>query len=223
MRTLGWAELWRVAHAFGDFARKRVPRPSRSVRRAGTTDACSDGLMLPDGKHMAQAAWCPPLQSTQGRGTHNSETGRKNTERVGHPPVRIRRPMLSNLSRKKRIWVAVTSITLLQMDVAGCTGSRSVSAQVEGHQPMNPPEASITASIAGDDIVVTVVLADRATEAFPLLRWNLPADGRLTGSLFEVNRNGKSQQYLGEMVKRRVTADDYLSLQPAKNTKQPLA
>jgi len=63
------------------------------------------------------------------------------------------------------------------MDVAGCTGSRSVSAQVEGHQPMNPLDASITASIAGDDIVVTVVLANRATEAFPLLRWNLPADG----------------------------------------------
>jgi len=39
-----------------------------------------------------------------------------------------------------------------------------------GHQPMNPLDASITASIAGDDIVVTVVLANRATEAFPLLR-----------------------------------------------------
>jgi len=58
-------------------------------------------------------------------------------------------------------------------------------------------DASITASIAGDDIVVTVVLANRATEAFPLLRWNLPADGRLTGSLFEVNRNGESQRTLG--------------------------
>jgi len=84
---------------------------------------------------------------------------------------------------------------------------------------MNPLDASITASIAGDDIVVTVVLANRATEAFPLLRWNLPADGRLTGSLFEVNRNGESQRYLGEMVKRRVTADDYLSLQPGKEYK----
>jgi hypothetical protein len=51
------------------------------------------------------------------------------------------------------------------------------------------------------------------------LRWNLPAAGRLTGSLFEMDRNGESQPYVGEMVKRRVTADDYIFLQPGKEYK----
>jgi hypothetical protein len=84
---------------------------------------------------------------------------------------------------------------------------------------MNPPDANITASVSGDDIVVTVVVMNRAAEPFPLLRWNLPADGRLTGSLLEVDRNGESQPYVGEMVKRRVTADDYIFLQPGKEYK----
>ena len=84
---------------------------------------------------------------------------------------------------------------------------------------MNPPDASITASVSGDDILVTVVLINQAAEPFPLLRWNLPADGRMTSSLFEVDRNGEQQEYVGEMVKRRVTRDDYLFLQPGKEYK----
>jgi hypothetical protein len=84
---------------------------------------------------------------------------------------------------------------------------------------MNRPDANITASVSGDDILVTVVVINHALEPFPPLRWNLPADGRLTGSLFEVDRNGESQPYVGEMVKRRVTADDYIFLQPGKEYK----
>lgn len=121
--------------------------------------------------------------------------------------------------RKIRIWLAVTLTAAFLIAFAGCTGSHSVSAQTEGHESMNPPDANITASVSGDDILVTVVLINHATEPFPLLRWNLPADGRMTGSLFEVDRNGKQQEYVGEMVKRRVTADDYTFLQPGKEYK----
>ena len=123
-------------------------------------------------------------------------------------------------SGRKERWIVrlVCALMLMfQLALAGCnSGGQSVSAQTEKHPSMNPPEASITASSAGDDIAVTVVLVNRGAEPFPLLRWNLPADGRLTGSLFEVYRNGVTQQYFGEMVKRSVTSDDYLLLQPGK-------
>jgi hypothetical protein len=36
---------------------------------------------------MVRAASCPPLQKTQGRGTHSFGTGSRKTERVGHPPI----------------------------------------------------------------------------------------------------------------------------------------
>jgi hypothetical protein len=84
---------------------------------------------------------------------------------------------------------------------------------------MNPPDVNIPASVSEDDILVTVVVINHAAEPFPLLRWNLPADGRLTGSLFEVDRNGESQPYVGEMAKRRETANDYIFLQPGKEYK----
>jgi hypothetical protein len=38
---------------------------------------------------MVLAASYPPLQKTQGRGTHNLETGKRNLQRVGHPPNQI--------------------------------------------------------------------------------------------------------------------------------------
>jgi hypothetical protein len=46
----------RVAQALSSLAlaMNRVPRPSRSVRRAGTTKACGDDLMLPD----PETTWC---------------------------------------------------------------------------------------------------------------------------------------------------------------------
>src|SRR2546423_15651472 len=103
-------------------------------------------------------------------------------------------------SRQNRIWVAFTLTALLQVAFAGCTGSRGASAQSEGHQSMKPPDAIITASIMGDDIAVTVILINHGPAPFPLLRWNLPPDGHLTGSLFEVDRNGERQEYVGEMV-----------------------
>jgi hypothetical protein len=54
----------------------RSPWPNRAMQTAGLTS------------NLVQAASYPPLQKAQGRGTQNSGTGRKNTERAGHPPIR---------------------------------------------------------------------------------------------------------------------------------------
>jgi hypothetical protein len=67
-------------------------------------------------------------------------------------------------SRKSRIWVAASLTAALQIAAAGCTGGHSVSTQTEGHQSMNPPDANITASVSGDDILVTVVVINHAVE-----------------------------------------------------------
>jgi len=102
-------------------------------------------------------------------------------------------------------------VTVLQV---ARTGTRSTSAQEEGHQVMNPPDTSITASITTDNIRVTVVMVNRNPEPFPLLKWNLPVDGKLTADLFDVQGDGKRQPYVGEIVKRHITTDDYVLLQP---------
>jgi len=68
-----------------------VPRASSSMRRAGTTEACSDGLMVPMQKpHGAgsivpalQKAQEPALSAVEGRGTHSLGTGSENTETAG--------------------------------------------------------------------------------------------------------------------------------------------
>jgi hypothetical protein len=121
--------------------------------------------------------------------------------------------------RKSRVWIVVSSTAAFLIACPGCTGNHSVSAQSEERQSMNSPEVNIAASVSGDEIFVTVVMIDHAAEPFPLLRWNLPSDGRMTGGLFEVDRNGEPQPYVGEMVKRRVTADDYILLCPGKEYK----
>ncbi len=83
-----------------------VPRPSRSLRRAGTTTAETIGSSFPYKRNLSRtlvdarrsgltgqveslalAASYPPLQKTQGRGTHSLGTGSgNNIESPGHPP-----------------------------------------------------------------------------------------------------------------------------------------
>ena len=53
---------------------RNPPGANRAMQTAGLTS------------NLVQAASCPPLQKAQGRGTQNSGTGRKNTERAGHLP-----------------------------------------------------------------------------------------------------------------------------------------
>ena len=55
----------------------RVPRPSRSLRGAGTTNACATGIVR-KGQRLASAASYPPLQRTQ-------EPALSKVEGTGHP------------------------------------------------------------------------------------------------------------------------------------------
>jgi hypothetical protein len=101
----------------------------------------------------------------------------------------------------------------------GCFhGETGVDASGAGtpHNLMNAPKAIITASLELEDIRVEIALTNRSSTPFPLLKWNLPSNGELTSDLFEVERNGQSESYKGKLVKRRVTADDYIWLQPGK-------
>jgi hypothetical protein len=78
------------------------------------------------------------------------------------------------------------------------------------------PEASISANAKSSDILVQLTIVNRGTNPFPLLKWNLPNDGRLTTSLFEIERDGRVVEYKGVMVKRAVTAADYMDLAPGR-------
>jgi hypothetical protein len=68
------------------------------------------------------------------------------------------------ISSRSGIWAAVSLTAPLQIAAAGCTGGHSVSTQTEGRQSMNPPDANITATVSGDDILVTVVVINHAVE-----------------------------------------------------------
>jgi hypothetical protein len=54
---------------------RRVPRPLRTLQRAGTMNTCAAGFRQT--RSAVSAASYPPLQKTQGRGTHVSEAVRK--------------------------------------------------------------------------------------------------------------------------------------------------
>jgi len=64
---------------------QRVARPSRTLRRAGTTKAYATGF-VPKGQKSSRQQRCPPLQTTQGRSTL-SYRWRKQTSSKGGPPT----------------------------------------------------------------------------------------------------------------------------------------
>jgi hypothetical protein len=76
------------------------------------------------------------------------------------------------------------------------------------------PQAHISVVPKADDMEVKVILVNRGSVPFALLKWNLPADGRLDGSLFEVSRDGMKIEYRGMEIKRSVSGADYLPLEP---------
>lgn len=70
--------------------------------------------------------------------------------------------------------------------------------------------------LTADDIVLRVAIKNSETKAFNLLKWNLPPDGELTKSLFEVTCDGQKIDYTGKMVKRDLSAQDYFVLKPGE-------
>jgi hypothetical protein len=78
------------------------------------------------------------------------------------------------------------------------------------------PQAQISAAVNGNDIEVTVILVNRGITPFALLKWNLPEDGRLDGSLFDVTRDGTRIEYRGIEIKRSVSGTDYISLETGR-------
>jgi hypothetical protein len=78
------------------------------------------------------------------------------------------------------------------------------------------PQAQISAAVKGDDIEVKVTLVNCGSSPFALLKWNLPADGRLDAGMFEVSRDGKKVDYRGMEIKRAVSDADYVLLEPGR-------
>jgi hypothetical protein len=78
------------------------------------------------------------------------------------------------------------------------------------------PQPQISAAINADDIEVKVSLVNLGGSSFALLKWNLPEDGRLDGSLFDVSRDGTKIEYRGMEIKRSVSSADYFALEPGR-------
>lgn len=72
------------------------------------------------------------------------------------------------------------------------------------------------ASLAGGDLVLELTMVNRGPGDFRVLRWNFPGGEEMTSRLFAITRNGQEVAYRGKMVKRRVTADSYRTLEPGK-------
>jgi hypothetical protein len=83
-------------------------------------------------------------------------------------------------------------------------------------QNTTTPEAHISAGVRGDDIELKLSLVNRGSSPFALLKWNLPADGRLDGSVFELSRDGKNVEYRGIEIKRAVTDACYIAMKPGR-------
>ena|SRR5579864_266104 len=125
----------------------------------------------------------------------------------------------SRIATMDRTAICVVGLILLSASLFGYGGPSGIEllpAQTKFMASPKSPNARISASVKPQDILVTVVLVNRGPEPFPLLRWNLPSDGKLTDAIFEVRRNGELERYSGEQVKRRVTAADYIFLRAGR-------
>jgi hypothetical protein len=79
------------------------------------------------------------------------------------------------------------------------------------------PEVKIAlAKPAGKDLVVELTMINHGPGNFRVLKWNLPDDEELTNNIFTITRDGKEVAYRGKMAKRRVTAESYRTLVPAR-------
>jgi hypothetical protein len=65
-----------------------VPRSSRILRRAGTTNVCATGFDLKRTKLRPQHRY-PPLQKTQGRGTLSIDGAHEHHPKAGDPPRKV--------------------------------------------------------------------------------------------------------------------------------------
>ena len=61
---------------------------------------------------------------------------------------------------------------------------------------------SIEATVRGKSVFVAVDLTNLTDRSIYVLTWNIPYDGRLEASPFEVKRDGSPVPYTGVMVKR---------------------
>jgi hypothetical protein len=122
------------------------------------------------------------------------------------------------LSRTIRTPAFVVLLFLFFLN-AGCerqTATGDIQLAVTGGGDIVTPETFISAELKSNDILVEVAVVNHGSNPFPLLRWNLPSDGRLTTNLFQVQRDGQVVEYKGLMVKRKVTAADFIELEPKR-------
>jgi hypothetical protein len=80
---MGVAQPFKVAGVCS----KKVPRPSLTVQREGTSEACSDGLMLPDPETRGAGILVPALAKSARTGHPQSFNGKEKT--VGLPSTLI--------------------------------------------------------------------------------------------------------------------------------------
>jgi hypothetical protein len=115
--------------------------------------------------------------------------------------------------------IIVATVLVLSFSESGCRretpiGDAQSAAKGKGDGVL--PDTIILASVKSSDILVEVTIVNRGSSPFPLLRWNLPDDGRLTTNLFQVQRDGQVVEYKGLMVKRTVTPSDFVKLRPGR-------
>ena len=121
--------------------------------------------------------------------------------------------------RTLRVPIIIATVLVLSFSESGCRGETPIGdaqSAVKGKWDGVTPEVTISATVKSSDIQVKVTIVNRGSSPFSLLTWNLPDDGRLTTNLFQVQRDGQVVEYKGLMVKREVTAADFIELRPGR-------
>jgi len=114
----------------------------------------------------------------------------------------------------KRVLLSLLTMPALAFSLLAYPRSPSTGSAVKAAESMPAPEARINAGVDSGDIIVRVILINHGDRLYPLLKWDLPEDGKLSSPLFDVFRDGRQLKYNGVVVKRRVTRDSYLYLHP---------
>ena len=85
------------------------------------------------------------------------------------------------------------------------TGQHGVSCTLESHE------------ISARDIRVRLTFVNSTERAIGVYRWNLPVSNGLEADLFDIQHDGMAVAYRGMMVKRKVTPEDVIRIDPFTN------
>jgi len=87
------------------------------------------------------------------------------------------------------------------------------------------PSVWISAEPSAENIVVKVSITNLGSSRYRLLSWDLPFHGGMSGGLFDVYRGFEEIPYRGMAIKRKITKEDYINVDPGFtcSTSIPLA